>query len=287
MGGYMDINGFISTLAGADGIARQNKYTVLIPTTLLASNSSHINTANSDVLEFGDIEATDWSSEYLGVDMQKMGMELTALCERSQLPSYQFAVTTNRHYGPAFKVPHLPEYQDVTMSFICGGNMSERAFFDTWMYLVMDPVTNNFNYIHEYALDIDIVQYKERATSLDIANLSLSNTRINAKQPFIGNYTNLMLDANVDCNYYTTLVDAFPVSVSTQELGYSVVNTMQTVEVTFVYKFAIPFEGKGSTDVARRGGGQSFRSTITAPSNNVTGVGPGPLTTGPFNQPTD
>jgi hypothetical protein len=257
----LDINGFMSQISSADGFARQNRYDVVIPATLLGITSTKIYNA---VKALNEDAATDWMDEFYAVDLAQTAFQLQAFCEKSELPSYQFQLETVRHYGPSFKIPHMPEYQDLTMTFMCGSEMWERYFFDAWMYLVMDPYTNDFNYKSEYALNIDIIQYNEGATSSDIDFTSAGETLA----PSLGK-TNLETSTtyNVDYNYYTTLIDAFPIAINTQELGYDNNNSIQKVQVTFSFKSAIPFEGKGSTTAAEaRGQRTQFRQSITAKS---------------------
>lgn len=185
--------------------------------------------------------------KYPNVDLGAMALELTTFCDKSELPEYQFQLETARHYGPAFKIPHMPEYQDITMTFMCGNEMWERYFFEAWMYMIMDPYTNDFNYKNEYAVGIDLVQYKERATSVNLN------------------------DYVVDYNYRTTLIDAFPVSIGPQELGYDTNNSIQKIQVTFSYKYAVPFNGKGSSTGAKaRGDRQNFQqSVVSKPSKPI------------------
>ena len=219
-GGGM-LNDFVANLTFGGGFAVQNRYQILIPTSLLAQNSSNIYSlvqANSATAGL----SADWMGSgdagYYGGDMRNTAIELTAFCDKTQLPGYQFQLETVRHYGPSFKIPHMPEYQDITMQFMCSNSMWERYFFDAWMYMVMDPVTNNFNYKSEYAVPISITSY--------IAGGGINDS---------------------DINYYTQLIDAFPVSITEQELGYDMNNVIQKLQVTFSYKFAVPYTGKTST----------------------------------------
>jgi hypothetical protein len=256
--GYMER--ITAQISQSSGFARQNRYQVFIPTTTLAQRSTAIYNANEAVLNYPE-DTNDWIETYFDADVQAMGLELAAFCEKTELPSYQFQMETNRHYGPAFKIPHLPEYQDITMTFLCGNEMLARYFFDSWMYLVMDPMTNNFNYIDEYAVDIDIVQYKEKADRQELNAVGLGADLLG-----IGGLGQQAFNYVVDPNYYTTLVDAFPIAVNAQELGYDIDNTVQKVQVTFSYKFAIPFYGKGSViGRTRRGDEEQFRDTIKPP----------------------
>jgi hypothetical protein len=133
--------------------------------------------------------------------------------------------------------------------------MLERYFFDAWMYLVMDPYTNDFNYKNEYAVNIGIVQYIEKArdVSVDMAGAvgnSVANFTgmYNAIGPFQGKLNNENFTSyTIDCNYASTLLDAFPIAINSQELGYDNNNAIQKVSVTFSYKFAVPFDDKGSS----------------------------------------
>lgn len=228
------INNFLANLTASSGVASQNRYQVTIPCSLIGYNSTKI---------FNAIEAQkpgatwNWMQDWYDVDLPATAIELAAYCEKSELPSYQFQLETVRHYGPTFKIPHMPEYQDITMTFICGATMWERYFFDAWMYLVMDPYTNDFNYKDEYAVDIIITSYIPGGDIVD-----------------------------ADMNYWTKLIDAFPVAINVQELGYDLNNSIQKVQVTFSYKFAVPFDDKGSTTGMKPRGQQStFGDTIGPP----------------------
>ena len=234
------MNKFVSNLNWAGGLAVQNRYQVLIPTTSLGDNSTKIYnliqanstgrySANSRNITF------DWMWDFYGGEMPLTAVELTAFCDKTQIPSYQFQMETVRHYGPSFKIPHMPEYQDITMSFLCSGGMWERYFFDAWMYMIMDPITNNFNYKNEYAVDVVIASYIPGGDIVDN-----------------------------DRNYITQLIDCFPVSVQEQELGYDMNNSIQRVQVSFSYKYATPFgsAGMARAGMDRRGTPTPFKQTI-------------------------
>ena len=215
----------------ATGWAVQNRYDITIVGSALATQSTTIFNANNAILQYPD-DAWDWMADYYGGDPVATTIELTAYCQQSELPSYQYQMETSRSYGPSFKIPHKPEYQDITMTFMCGQEMNERWFFDAWMYMVMDPVTNNFNYIHEYSTDIAIVQYPEEATGGEGSG-----------------------SVTVTPNYTTWLIDAYPISIAAQPLNYANDNVFQTIQVTFTYKFADAWDGGSGVAAA-----QSIRS---------------------------
>jgi hypothetical protein len=281
---FLSINDFQAQTSASDGFAKPNRFQVYIHTYNLFDKSAKIAQAQTNM---GVSSGWDWlGNDYFAEDPEATSLELNAYCEKSELPSYQFQLETVRHYGPSFKIPHMPEYQDITMTFMCGSNMWERYFFDAWMYMIMDPVSNDFNYKNEYMTDIDIVQYYERASGIigDPTSMNAEDADTLGQQ-FSGDYHHLSLagawtdnaaqagrlsneldlDFVLDTNYYSTLIDAFPVAINAQELAYDMNNTMQKVSVTFSYKFAIPFYGKtGTTGAGVRGRLDKFQQTIGA-----------------------
>ena len=230
------MNDIVSELSFTAGVAVQNRYQISIPTMLLAQNSNKIFNLIQSIPATANL-SMDWMFDYYAGDMGQAAVELAAYCDKTQLPGYQFQTETVRHYGPSFKIPHMPEYQDITMSFMCSSGFWERYFFDAWMYMVMDPVTNNFNYKDEYAVDVIIASIIPGGAPI--------------------------LDWN-NMNYWTKLVDCFPISIQEQEVGYDMNNSIQKVVVTFSYKYAIPFTGKGSTTATPlRGTKATFQQGIS------------------------
>ena len=275
-----NIGEFIAQISSTDGFARQNRYHVVIPTGALAQKSNAIYQANAANLEYTD-EATDWMGDFYGEDVADEGRTLCLYCEHTEIPGYQFQMEVNRHYGPVFKIPHLPEYNDITMTFLCGSRgylgMNERYFFDSWMYMIMDPVTNNFNYMRDYALDIDIYSYNERADSVAInftgvadylaaAGVQTLLTAAGITNNFAAGTRSNLYSYTVEPNYVTTLVDAFPIAINAQELGYGINDTVQKVQVTFTYKRAVPYSGLGSNStlgMGRRGRYEALVDTVS------------------------
>jgi hypothetical protein len=229
----------LAVLAGqilaANGLARLNRFQVSIPTAVLVQNSSTISQAIQAEDEFPQTDGTDWMTDYASGSSDNY--RLTAFCEKTELPGYQFQTDVHRIHGPSFKFPHMPEWSDVTMTFIVGADMEEKYFFDAWQFMVMDPGSNNFNYRSEYAVDVTIVSYDETNTD----------------------------------NYDITLVSAYPVSVSPIAYSYEDNNTIAKIQVTFTYKYGKPYEG-ASGSAAPRGQRQTFQSTISPVNTNTSNL---------------
>ena len=226
----MNILAFLATVGAAGGVARANKFQVNIYTANLIANGG---------------AAAAWMTHFAELDGTFGASRLVMTCCKAEIPSYQFQTGTQRLYGPAFKFPHLPEYQDLVLSFYMGADMNERYFFDAWMYMIMDPVTNDFNYIAEFTTNIDIIQY----------------------------------DDNDQATYITTLVEAYPTSVASVPLAWEDMNATERLDVTITFKFATPFEGKGGNAAfGVRGNQILFQNTVTGPGG---GVAPPPVRIGP------
>lgn len=89
-----------------------------------------------------------------------IAQQLSMRCEVTELPGRTFA-TTERKIGsaPVQKYPYQSTYNDVQMTFIVGGDMKERLFFDQWMEYINPSSTYNFKYKNNYTTDIAITQY--------------------------------------------------------------------------------------------------------------------------------
>ncbi len=128
------------------------------------------------------------------------GRQLSYRCEISQLPGRTFATTDRKTYGPVEKLPYLTTYNDIDMTFLISGSMSEKYFFDSWLDLVNPKQTNNFNYRNEYSTSIRINQY------------GVDNT----------------------LTYSAELYDAYPISINQLDLDWAS-EDVHKLTVTFAY----------------------------------------------------
>ena len=108
-------------------------------------------------------------------------------CESAVLPGRAVSLKEARTYGPIRRIPWDQTYTDVTLTFIVGGDMFEKLFFEAWVQSLYDPITNNWNYYKEYIAPIDIFQQNTKDESIygirldeaypsTIADLSVAHT---------------------------------------------------------------------------------------------------------------
>lgn len=75
---------------------------------------------------------------------------LSILCQSASMPGTQFATADLPVYGPPIKMPYGLIYQDLSLTFLCTNNMSQRKIFEEWRRIIVDPTSNYVNYYDTY-----------------------------------------------------------------------------------------------------------------------------------------
>ncbi len=212
----MNINKFRSVVNKRGGIAHPSRYKVtIIPPTLAGiaknvGNLFQLGNGGVSVLDrlryaSGGLINQALINRYFAafqVDPINETRDLEFLCDRAVLPGINLNTTEQRIYGPVQNFPMDETFEPITLSFICTGEMKEKYFFDAWHYMIKDPVTNDFNYLSEYATPIIIRHY----------------------------------GVNGKFTYGVRLVDAYPLNISASELNYEGGGLSMRVNVTMSYK---------------------------------------------------
>lgn len=129
--------------------------------------------------------------------------QLSLRCEHAELPSRVLA-TADKKIGtvPVQKFPYLSTYNDTTMTFMVGGDMSEKLLFDAWLELINPSSNFNFKYKKSYTSQIVIRQF----------------------------------DLSGNLTYNIMLIDAFPIDVGQLDLDWSS-DGYHKLNVTFAYTY--------------------------------------------------
>ena len=121
------------------------------------------------------------------IQYRNISQRLTFRCENANLPGRTISTTDQKIYNIVEKFPNQTSYQDMDMTFIVGGDMAEKQFFDAWLELI-NPTTNfNFKYKGDYSTSITVNQY----------------------------------DINNNLTYTIELIDAYPIAVNQLDLDWS------------------------------------------------------------------
>ena len=106
-------------------------------------------------------------------------------------------------YGPVREIAQGVVYGDLNATFQLSQDLKERKLFETWQRCAYNPQTWAMQYYDSYTGSIDIYQ----------------------------------LDTNDRRRYGVRLVECFPKSVQPSLLDYGTPNSLQTMQVTFAYRY--------------------------------------------------
>lgn len=130
--------------------------------------------------------------------------KIILFCDQAQLPGISYGTAQVRSYGEFKEVPYEKLYEAVNLNFYVDVDMHVRTLFDTWVNLVQNPKTRDFNWANEYTTDsINIIIY----------------------------------DSNEAQRYICTLHKAYPKAISAVQLDYSSKEIMK-LQVAFSYQYA-------------------------------------------------
>ena len=130
--------------------------------------------------------------------------KIILFCDQAQIPGISFSTAQVRSYGEFKEVPYEKLFEQVNLSFYVDSDMIVRKLFDSWVGLIQNPVTREFNYPRYYISD-----------KIDI----------------------MVNDVNSQDRYKVTLHRAYPKAVSAIQLDYAAKDVMK-LQVTLSYQYA-------------------------------------------------
>jgi hypothetical protein len=193
-------------------------------------------------------------------DMATFAADLRFQCEAAELPGYNINTVDNRIYGVPNPVAASATFGDITLTFMCAGDMWEKKFFDRWMDIIV-PI-NNYNprYKDDYASPkIEINQYSEIVEDVSAAVNQAENTIL--AEP----------TAASQLKYSALLFGAFPVAIAPLGLNWADDGFLK-LAVTFKYEYWVPFAGNSNVNATvqppeAKPNGSDIQKSI---QNNVT-----------------
>ena len=125
-------------------------------------------------------------------------------CEMTSFPSLNILTRQLRAQGPAYQRPTGIEFsgEGIPLTFIIDQDMQLKAFFDAWLFKIVNPHSAEVSYRDQYITEVKIKQLNE-------------------------------LEEVV---YEITLYDAFPRSVSLLDLSSSSQNSFHKLTVNFAFR---------------------------------------------------
>jgi len=192
---------FLSHIRSKDGLARPNRFKMILPIPSYINNFIDVNSLES-LLNLPNslvTDVTDWINSATGKTPEGLSKSsnssisryLALQCDTAELPGKTLQTADIKIYGPTYKIPYQKQYNDISLSFICTNDFYERKLFDTWIDAIMPGSTNNLRYAKDdetrYMTNIQILQYDDFIKQI----------------------------------YSVKLLDAFPIGVAAQPLAWS------------------------------------------------------------------
>lgn len=170
----------------------------------------------------------------------EVSMEDLALqCEVSELPGKDINMIEFRHYGFTRRIPHINQYNHISFTFICAGDLLEKRLFDRWMDFMCPAQTG-------------IVRYPMDNTGQFVY---ASQIAINQRD----NMNNIA--------YTINLFNAMPISVSPMSQSWQD-DSIHRLTVTFAYEKWTSSETIFTSPPSTLGGTTSQSPTSIQPSTN-------------------
>ena len=143
--------------------------------------------------------------------------KLSLMCESITFPGTNVrSVPDTLRFGPAREQGQGMTYGPFTATFICSPDLREKVFFESWQQRVINHRSWEAEYYDNYRGELKIFQ----------------------------------LDDQNNDTYSITVREAYPKTISPQDLSWSSNDSYQTVAVEFTYRFWLPRELTTLTTVA-------------------------------------
>ena len=148
---------------------------------------------------------TNIFAQIMGQSVADQTARKTALrCQSFSFPGRNLDSSPDTNiYGPEREIVQGYSYGDVPGVFQCSSDMKEKRFFETWQRLAYNPQTWSMQYYNDYVGSIKLFQ----------------------------------LDETDRQRYGVEMVECFPKTIEAQTVDYSTNNAIQTVSVTFAYRY--------------------------------------------------
>ncbi len=159
-----------------------------------------ISSIMSKVKSKGFLDPTKYQVMITG-PLGTLGQDDSIYCSATSLPGRSVGTVERYDHGPIRKVPYAEIYADLSLTFMCSGNMTEHKFFDLWQTFC---VGGDDFYLPYYD---DIV----------------GNIRLN------------LIDKQGSITMTMEAREAWPVMLSEVQLGYDEMGTVPKFSVDFAY----------------------------------------------------
>lgn len=117
------ISKFVSEISAGSGLARTNRYAVVIGLPRVIQNIGYSNAHLSRII---------------------------IMCNSIEIPGVTLRTNSSISYVESREIPYKTDYDAIRANFYVDGDLVVKAFFDDWIKHVQNAKTRNFNYYDDY-----------------------------------------------------------------------------------------------------------------------------------------
>jgi len=148
---YAVLNEFLGLFRSDDGIAKPNRYEVILyaPNTNVSSGKSSISDVYSSLMNESKGEGQD--------------RRTSLRCQSISFPGRNLDTTPDSNiYGPTREIVTGYSFGEMTGNFLCSSDLREKEFFEIWQSNAFSPIDWSLKYYDEYVGGMDIYQLDEK-----------------------------------------------------------------------------------------------------------------------------
>lgn len=200
---------FLSNIKAKDGLARPNRFQVILPIPSLVGKNLQAGLLET-LVNLPNSVFSDVTTKVIGAEGKSSSPSITRYlslqCETAELPGKSLNTEPIQVYNLTYEIPYQAVYTDTSFTFLCTNEFYERKLFDRWLETIVAPDTNNIRFSKNslsetYMTNIKVVQYDDFIKQI----------------------------------YAVEFIDAFPKTISAQPLSWSD-DGFHRLTIQFAYK---------------------------------------------------
>jgi hypothetical protein len=183
------------------GVAKTNRFRVLIP--LPPALNQKVASTNQETTSsiFGS-DILSLVQTFVGSSPSDVARGLNLMIDSTSIPGKNISTTELKYNSDYHKIPYYNLYEDQDFVFKVSRDMYEKNIIDSWMDMIIDPITHDLAYYDEYVSNVTIEQ----------------------------------LDDADNVVYSVVLKDCFPISCNALDVSQDASTETLKLSTTFAYK---------------------------------------------------
>ena len=178
----------------------------------------------------------------VGVDgLYQLKEQVELFCYQIEMPGHDLVTQTRQHgSSPAREMVTSHGFKgNIKASFYLSEDMREKAFFEAWQNLAVDPFTHKANYYDDYIGSLSIFQLTQQGTGQKVTGRMEGPRNSETTAGFFSpNDLDIM-------GYGIEVTELYPEQITAIDFDYGSTDEIQTFTVQFGYREWRNLEWKG------------------------------------------